>query len=70
VIGQVDGGAAFRLNAITHCRPRVADERRLNAERTNVEEGTWDLVTGYARQITKVDRKQRRGEIARQAGPE
>jgi hypothetical protein len=36
-------------------------------ERTDVERGTWDVVTGYAGQIAKMDRKQWWGEIARQA---
>jgi hypothetical protein len=36
-------------------------------ERTDVERGTWDVVAGYAGQIAKMNRKQWRGEITRQA---
>jgi hypothetical protein len=70
VVGQINGGTAFRVNAITHSRVRVADERRLNVERTNVEGETWDIVTGYAREVAKVHGKKRWGEVAGQAGTE
>jgi hypothetical protein len=48
----------------------VADERRLNVERTNVKGGTRDIVTNYARQVAKVHGEKRWGEIAGQAGTE
>ena len=64
MVGQINDGAVFCFNTITHGWVRVADEGGLNVERTNVEGRTWDIVTGYARQIAKVHGKKRRGEVA------
>jgi hypothetical protein len=70
VVGQIDGGTALRLDAISYSRVRMTDERRLNVERTDFKGGTWDVVTGYAREGAKVHGKKRWGEVTTQAGAE
>ena len=64
VVGQIDGAAALLLDPVTHGGVRVTDERRPDAERTDLEGGPWHLVTGDVGQIAQVHGEQRRREIA------
>ena len=70
MIRQIHDRAVLVRNAIADGRAWVADERCLNVERSDLKGGARYMVAGDARQIAKVDRKERRREIAGQARSE
>ena len=67
VVANIGDDATISLYPIANCRPRVADERCLDVERSDVERRPRYLVAGHPGQVAKAHRKQGWGEVARQA---